>query len=86
MDTKKNSGPIPNKSVECIGDPVGEKLVSQMTIRHHFAGLAMQGILSGNTSDTWQLVTGKQTGAEWVALNAIDVADALLAELEKKDE
>lgn len=43
-----------------------------LTIRQHFAGLAMQGILAASF-----------TGAEDVALNAIQYTDALIAELEK---
>lgn len=42
-----------------------------LTKREYFAGLAMQGILSGNPSNTWSGMAGKHAGA-------------LLAELEKK--
>lgn len=48
-----------------------------LTKREHFAGLAMQGILSGGLQNVWGL------DAEDVAVKAVSLADALLKELEK---
>lgn len=48
------------------------KCIGGMTLREHFAGLAMQGLV-GNTSGN----PGK------VAVYAVKVADALLVELER---
>lgn len=46
-----------------------------LTKREHFAGLAMQGIISADTRKIY--------GSERVAIDAINYADALLKELEK---
>lgn len=58
---------------QCVTESLG------LTKREHFAGLAMQGILSNSG-----LVGRMDDGAiEWVAKSAFRAADALLAELEK---
>lgn len=49
-----------------------------LTIREHFAGLAMQGMLAGENS--WP---ESSTSARDLAVNAVKVADALIAELAK---
>lgn len=53
--------------------------------REYFAAMAMQGLLAAHHSDEWERCAGRQhTAAEWLVINAVDVADALLAELEKR--
>jgi len=51
-------------------------LLSGLTKREHFAGLAMQGLLSNPS----QIDT---THFEWIAQHAVGYADALLKELNK---
>lgn len=57
---------------------------SGMTLRQHYAGLAMQGILANQplTLEIYRHHPGK-TGCEAIASEAAGMADALLAELEK---
>lgn len=52
-----------------------DKDAKSLTKREHFAGLAMQGLLSGNR------VSMSNTAAE-----VVKIADCLLAELEKSDD
>lgn len=49
-----------------------------LTIRQHFAAMAMKGILSN--SPDWN---GTQSHNEWVAKISVSYADALIAELNK---
>jgi hypothetical protein len=49
-----------------------------LTKREHFAGLAMQGLLSANAT-----YGGRTNNNEMLALNSLQVADALLAALDK---
>lgn len=51
-------------------------IANAITKREHFAGLAMQGLLS-NSSQT------DTTDFEWVAKHAVGYADALIEELNK---
>lgn len=67
-----------------------EKLASEKTLREHFAGLAMQGLLS-NPGGVIQ--ASNQSGFDWCNCNdaqmaqlATACADALLAELDKEQE
>jgi hypothetical protein len=54
-------------------------LVSGLSKREHFAGLAMQGILSNHL-----LIENLECGSvDWLVDNAEIVADAILAELDK---
>lgn len=53
-----------------------------LTKREYFAGLAMQGICAAK-DEVGELI---HHGYEWIAISSVKVADALLAELEKKDE
>lgn len=58
-----------------------------LTKREYIATKAMEGIMAGNPADTWPFVSDKKiTYAQWVAKNAVDLADALLVELEKSHE
>jgi hypothetical protein len=50
-----------------------------LTIREHFAGLAMQGLLAGGMYDK----RDEETQARWYAEQSTRCADALIAELEK---
>lgn len=52
-----------------------------MTIRQHYAGLAMQGIIAGGYGDTTPHCSMEAPGE--VAHFAVMYADALLAELER---
>jgi hypothetical protein len=55
---------------------------SGLTKREHFAGLAMQAILSNP-----RLVDNLTPGSvDWIAIKAAIVADAQLAELDKEDQ
>lgn len=49
-----------------------------LTIREHFAGLAMQGLLASPSYDGQQFTT--------IAHDAVEAADALIAELAKPKE
>jgi hypothetical protein len=55
---------------------------SGMTLREHYAGLAMQGIIAGPATDP--LTIGDRESS--VVEVAVAVADALLAELAKEGE
>ena len=56
----------------------GEKIIDcGLTIREHFAAMAMQGLLAGG------VVTYPTSHKESVAVFAVEFADALLKELEK---
>lgn len=63
--------PVPNDAN--VNDQMG------LTIREHYAGLAMQGILAANYGDP---------GIMWgpTAAHAVQLADALIAELAKPKE
>lgn len=50
-----------------------------MTLRQHYAGLAMQGIMSAEGQDVVYSL-------EMVAIRSVAVADALIAELEKEQD
>jgi hypothetical protein len=53
-----------------------KKAEFQPTLRERFAGQAMQGILANHncTNDEW---------SEWIPGDAVELADALIAELER---
>jgi hypothetical protein len=51
-------------------------LVYGLTIREHFAGLAMQGLLASGGNDV-------HANFEFCASNAVSLADAIIAELSK---
>lgn len=48
-----------------------------MTLRQHYAGLAMQGILASGNAQAFQ---NSSAAATW----SVEFADALIAELERK--
>lgn len=59
-------------------------LVGGLSKREYFAGLAMQGLLSGTQINESDLeYTKRATNGEAAAFIAIQWADALIAELEK---
>ena len=59
----------------CNSTHYKDEQTAGLTKREHFAGLAMQGILAGG---------GMQRGnEEWLTKGAVDMADALLAALDK---
>jgi hypothetical protein len=55
-----------------------ERLARDMTLREHFAAMAMQGFATKESSQT-------RSGAGAAALYAVRYADALIAELQKED-
>lgn len=57
-------------------DPVYQDSTG-MTLRQHYAGLAMQGIMSAEGQDVVYSL-------EMVATRSVAIADALIAELEKE--
>lgn len=58
--------------------------------RYWFAGLALQGILSNNTYmqkkclELRDMGLGEHDAEKYIVVDAVDCADALIAELEKK--
>jgi hypothetical protein len=50
--------------------------VTYMSVRTYLAGKALQGILAGDIDDTWT--------PEDYAVDAVKLADAMIAELERK--
>lgn len=56
---------------------MGEVAQEGMTLRQHYAGLAMQGLLADPETTA---------GADLVAKVSVQYADALLAELEKQND
>lgn len=52
-----------------------------MTLRQHYAGLAMQGVILRCSADT---IPPGMTTEEYFACKAIDCADALISALEKE--
>lgn len=73
--SKANEPAYPNELAAPTND--GYLSTCGLTKREYFAGLAMQGMLSGE----YREATPDQ--AKWVSKNAVEQADALLAELEK---
>ena len=61
--------------------PNQERQYSGLTKREHYAGLAMQGLIS---SCDWNFTTFNKDLIEATSKNAIDLADELLKQLEKK--
>ena len=51
-----------------------------ITLRQHYAGLAMQGLLAHGVQ---RKETGEAAYAEWYAKTSVHIADALIAELSK---
>jgi hypothetical protein len=54
-----------------------------MTLREHYAGLAMQGLLS--SAEIHRRTNDKRMQKEIAAEYAVEYADALIAELEKQE-
>jgi hypothetical protein len=65
-------------SMPCAGQDADELPSRGLTIREHFAGLAMQG-LCANSHDTLAAADGDR-----IAAYAVAQADALIAELAKE--
>lgn len=61
-----------------------DKHAASMTLRDHFAGLAMQGLLSNPKLQAQILKTGGAMGG-WIEESAYGWADAMLKEREKKE-
>jgi hypothetical protein len=75
MDNKDMPAmPISEEDTDRID--VGVKIYTGLTKREHFAGLAMQGLLSNNKS------TGENLYLDMSEVSVF-IADALLAELDK---
>lgn len=62
-------------NIKLVGDYGRELRLQGMTLREHYAGLAMQGILS-NTNHQWPL--------EDVVKYSVEYADALIDQLNKE--
>ncbi len=77
MDNKDMPA-MPNTNPETYPTPCPINYGHGLTKREHFAGLAMQGLLSANAT-----YGGRTNNNEMLALNSLQVADALLAELDK---
>lgn len=60
-----------------------ERAFSGLTKREHFAGLAMQGILSSLTEKGSHGIGFTISELEYIADSAINMSDALLKQLEK---
>lgn len=71
--SKNTGGPAYPIGSGDMRDPTG------LTIRDHFAGLAMQGFLS-----SWGLPFPDETNKKYVATQAYRIADEMLAEREKE--
>lgn len=70
---------LANQPVSAIPDPQGRLGPSRgMTLRQHYAGLAMQHLASGPDS-----IGMRPNGPADAAKLAVEYADALIAELEK---
>ncbi len=55
-----------------------------LTKREYFAAMALQGMMSLNPPDMFQWADPKDgTVGDWVAINCVQVADALIKELSK---
>ena len=77
MTTRANEPAFPDLTrIESDGNDFTALCRGGLTIREHFAGLAMQGLLACMNTDT----APSTTIATW----AVDHADALLAELAKE--
>lgn len=61
-----------------LREELQEDIREGISLRDHFAGLAMQGLLSSDVSAKW--------GEDDIALIAYGQADAMLAEREKKND
>lgn len=59
----------------------GDNGASGLSKRELLAAMAMQGLLAAHPSGEWPDSCGKAPFSEWLALNAVDAADALLAAL-----
>lgn len=75
----KDKPAFPNQYETIVGSKLEEtervllRSTGGMTLRQYYAGLAMQGFLS----------SGKWVGVDELAQSSINIADALIAELEK---
>lgn len=54
-----------------------DKMQTGLTIRQQFAMAAMQGLLSSPR---------QYTGLDWIVQNSVEIADALIAELNRTEE
>lgn len=98
MSEKMKLGDMPAYPMASGDEPRVDKTTHYnegMTLRQHYAGLAMQGLLTNyevhkdicnNDPRYKKQPDGQYNFAHVVALNAIEFADALLAELEKSHE
>ena len=80
--TNKPAFPVQGFSFDHKGETLCYKPEPGITIREHYAGLAMQGMLGGDYEEGahWRHDSTYDTFAE----NAVCMADALIAELEKE--
>ncbi len=67
--------PQSRTQLNALHESVGTETYGGLTKREYYAGLAMQGIISKRD--------GELNGSDWVAMKALDYADALISELEK---
>lgn len=70
-----------------VGTSLYEKSRPGLSKREYFSALAMQGMMTLPPPDMVRWAADpktKGTVADWVAVNSVGMADALLAELEKE--
>jgi hypothetical protein len=65
-------------SKEQLREDLREDIREGISLRDHFAGLAMQGTLSADIEGEWN-------DYSYLANHAYQIADAMLAEREKRD-
>jgi hypothetical protein len=68
----------PNAQEKAFGQ--GPSVILGMTLRQHYAGLAMQGFVSAD--DYQHVMLGREYGVDDFAAASVRIADALIAALE----
>ena len=81
--TMDDSGPAFPSSYVGVDAPY-EGIGGGMSLRDWFAGMAMHGILAGPIA-AGNICGGERWGAAWIALMAVEIADAMLAERAKHE-
>lgn len=83
----KNQPAFPVLEMQSVaGNQFLDCTAAGLSKREHFAGLAMQGLLSCIEMQRWLQTDSRYTGqnfAEVVAINSVEFADSLLTELSK---